>query len=240
MFLSLPGLLAAEPLAAVRAALNESEAPWVDGRVTAGHQGILVKKNEQIEESSAVAAAAGKLVIAALERNASFISAALPHRVYPPIFNRYGEGMHFGPHVDGAIRMLPGTAQRFRTDLSATVFLSAPDSYDGGELVIEVGSGFGAGLASGPGTDIRSFKLAAGDMVLYPATSRHWVTPVTRGVRLACFFWVQSMVRDDAQRAQLFELDGVIRHLAQTNADTDSVVRLTNHYHNLLRRWSAL
>jgi PKHD-type hydroxylase len=194
--------------------------------VTAGHQGALVKSNQQIEEGSATARDLGTLVITQLERNPLFVSAVLPHRVYPPMFNRYDVGMHFGTHVDGAIRQIPGTGQKLRTDLSATLFLTAPDSYDGGELVID--SDFGSQEA----------KLAAGDLIVYTSTSRHRVNPVTRGRRLACVFWIQSLIRDDGMREQLFELDRTIQQLTQRGADPDSLVRLTGHYHSLLRLWS--
>jgi PKHD-type hydroxylase len=226
MFVQIPRVLNADDLAVVRAALEGETASWVDGRVTAGHQGALVKSNRQLEESSATARDFGALVIARLERNPVLMSAALPHRVYPPMFNRYDVGMHFGNHVDGAIRQLPGTGQKLRTDLSATLFLTSPDAYDGGELVID--GDFGSQHA----------KLAAGDLILYTSTSRHRVTPVTRGQRLACVFWIQSLIRDDVQREQLFELDRTIQRLTQDGVDPEMLVRLTGHYHSLLRLWS--
>jgi PKHD-type hydroxylase len=170
----------------------------------------------------------GNFVLAQLERNPHFISAVLPNRVYPPMFNRYGTGMHFGTHVDGSVRMIPSSPQKMRTDLSATLFLAAPDSYEGGELVVE--SDFGS----------QSAKLAAGDLLVYSSTLRHRVNAVTRGERLASVFWIQSLVRDDAQRAQLFELDGTIQRLTQTGADPESLVRLTAHYHGLLKSWSEI
>jgi PKHD-type hydroxylase len=200
----------------------------VDGRVTAGHQGAPVKKNQQIDEASPMARELGGLVITELERNPLFISAVLPHRVYPPMFNRYGEGMHFGTHVDGAVRMIPGAGQKLRTDLSATLFLAPPESYEGGELIIE--SSFGA----------ETVKLAAGDMIVYTSTSRHRVTKVTRGARVACVFWIQSLIRDDLQREQLFELDRTIQRLTEIGADPDSLVRLAGHYHSLLRMWTEI
>ena len=228
MFLRIPSLLNEEQLATIRASLNSEQAPWVDGRVSAGHQGAPVKNNQQLEEASPMARELGNFILAQLERNALFISAVLPNKVYPPMFNRYGEGMQFGTHVDGSVRMIPGSAQKLRTDLSATLFLSDPQAYDGGELVIE--GDFGS----------RAAKLAAGDLIVYSSTSRHRVTAVTRGRRLASVFWIQSLVRDDAQRTQLFELDGTIQRLTQSGADSDSLVRLTAHYHGLLRAWTEI
>jgi PKHD-type hydroxylase len=228
VFLRIQNLLNEEQLATVRASLNSEQAPWVDGRVSAGHQGAPVKNNQQLEEASSMARELGNFILAQLERNALFISAVLPNKVYPPMFNRYGEGMKFGTHVDGSVRMIPGSAQKLRTDLSATLFLSAPQAYDGGELVIE--SDFGS----------RTAKLAAGDLIVYSSTSRHRVAAVTRGQRLASVFWIQSLIRDDVQRAQLFELDGTIQRLTQSGADSDSLVRLTAHYHGLLRAWTEI
>jgi PKHD-type hydroxylase len=226
MLLHLPNVLNASQLAIARTALDNENAPWVDGRVTAGHQGAPVKRNQQLDESSSMARELGALILAELERNALFISAVLPHRLYPPMFNRFVAGMQFGTHVDGAIRMLPGTGQKLRTDLSATLFLAPPDAFDGGELIVESDSG------------TQSFKLDAGDLVVYPSTARHRVNAVTRGVRLACVFWIQSLVRDHAGRTQLFELDRAIQRLTQTGADADSMVRLAAHYHGLLRLWA--
>ena len=228
MFVRITHVLNAEQLAAVLKALGSDSAPWVDGRVTAGHQGAPVKNNRQLDEASPMARDLGNMIVGELERNASFISAILPNRVYPPMFNRYGEGMHFGTHVDGSVRMIPSSPQKMRTDLSATLFLVAPDSYEGGELVVE--SDFGS----------QSAKLAAGDLLVYSSTMRHRVNAVTRGERLASVFWIQSLVRDDAQRAQLFELDGTIQRLTQTGADSESLVRLTAHYHGLLKSWSEI
>jgi PKHD-type hydroxylase len=228
MFLQIPQILNAERLTAIRAALDGGTAPWVDGRVTAGHQGVLVKSNQQLEEGSTLARELGTLISAELQRHPLFISAVLPHRMYPPMFNRYDAGMHFGTHVDGAIRHIPGTGERLRTDLSATLFLASPDSYDGGELVIE------SDLGS------RSAKLAAGDLIVYPATLRHRVNAVTRGRRLACVFWIQSLIRDEARREQLFELDRTIQQLTERAVDPEPLVRLTGHYHSLLRLWSEV
>ena len=228
MFVQIPQVLTPDQLIAIRTALDSDTAPWVDGRVTAGHRGALVKSNRQLEEGTAMASELSALIITQLERNPLFISATLPHRLYPPMFNRYETGMHFGTHVDGAIRQIPGTGQKLRTDLSATLFLASPDSYDGGELVID--SDIGSELA----------KLAAGDLMIYTATLRHRVNPVTRGQRLACIFWIQSLIRDDAKREQLFELDRTIQQLTQSAANPEALVRLTGHYHSLLRLWTEV
>jgi len=228
MLVHIPALLSGEQLEFFRARLDADDAPWTDGRVTAGHQGVHVKQNQQIVESSALALELGDRVLAVLERHPLFISAVLPNRVYPPMFNRYQGGMHFGSHVDGSVRLVPGSGAKFRTDISATLFLAPPESYDGGELLIEDTYG------------TQSVKLAAGDMVIYPASSRHRVTPVTRGARLACFFWVQSMVRDDGQRMLLFDLDNAIQRLTATGADESARLHLTGCYHNLLRMWAGV
>lgn len=225
MVVAIPDVLDAQRLAALHGLLKCAGAAWVDGRATAGHQGAQVKRNAQIDEQSHVSHEAGDLVLAALERNPRFISAALPHRVYPPLFNRYEGGMHFGTHVDGAVRLVPGSPAKLRTDISATLFLSDPASYGGGELVIEGTHGSHA------------VKLPAGHMIVYPADSRHRVTPVTRGVRLASVFWVQSLVRDASRRRMLFDLDEAIQRLAVTGGDDGARVQLTGCYHNLLRMW---
>jgi PKHD-type hydroxylase len=223
MLLPLPSILTAEQLARCRDLLAKAE--WVDGRATAGYQGATVKHNAQLAEANPLARELGAVILAALERNPLFISAALPNRVYPPLFNRYEGGMQFGNHVDNAVRLYPdGT--KFRTDLSATLFLSAPDEYDGGELLIE--DTFG----------VQQIKLPVGHMVLYPASSLHRVTPVTRGARVASFFWIESMVRDDADRTMLFDLDTAIQRLVATSADEQARLSLTNCYHNLLRKWA--
>ena len=226
MLVQIPQLLNDDQVRSMRAALDAPDAPWVDGRVTAGHQGARVKQNQQVDESSALARTLGDVVLAALERHPLFISAVLPQRVYPPLFNRYEGGMQFGSHVDGAARLLPGGGDKIRTDVSATLFLAPPESYDGGELLIE--DTFGT----------HAVKLAAGDLVVYPANSLHRVAPVTRGARLASFFWVQSMVRDDAQRAILFDLDRSIQRLNARVADDPAMVSLVGVYHNLLRQWA--
>ena len=226
MLVCIPHVLDADSLEAVRARLEVAGDAWVDGRVTAGHQGAPVKFNQQIDERSQVAMECQSIVAGALERNPVFISAGLPNVLYPPMFNRYSAGMTFGLHVDGGVRIHPHNGRKLRTDLSATLFLSPPDSYDGGELQMEDTHG------------MQKVKLAAGDMVIYPATSLHQVTPITRGVRLACFFWVQSLVRDAADRALLFDLDNAIQRLNQGGADESARRTLVGVYHNLLRKWS--
>ena len=228
MLIQIPQLLNADQVQAIRAKLDAADAPWIDGRATAGHQGARVKDNRQIDERSPIARALGDIVLAALERHPLFISAALPQRVYPPMFNSYEGGMQFGSHVDGAVRLLPGSGEKIRTDISATLFLSTPDSYDGGELVIEDTYG------------THAVKLGAGDLVLYPASSLHRVAPVTRGKRIAGFFWVQSMVRDDTQRAILYDLDRSIQRLNARVADDPAMVDLVGVYHNLLRQWTEV
>jgi PKHD-type hydroxylase len=224
MIVRIPGLLDAERLAAIDALLRD--ATWEDGRATAGFQSSQVKHNLQLAQGSAAARQAGDIVLRALERHPDFMSAALPRHVYPPLFNRYEPGMSFGNHVDNAVRQVPGTHHRLRTDVSATLFLSPQADYDGGELVVE--DTFGT----------HAVKLGAGDLVIYPASSLHRVEPVTRGARVAAFFWVQSMVRDDGARATLFEMDTAIRELTAAGADRGALLRLTACYHNLLRRWA--
>jgi PKHD-type hydroxylase len=226
MIVRIPNLLTADELAAIRKRL--AEANWVDGRVTAGHQGVKVKSNLQIAEDSQDARELGAIVARGLERNALFMAAALPRHVYPPMFNKYEPGMDFGTHIDGAIRQIGGTPQRIRTDISATLFLNAPEEYEGGELLVE--DTYGA----------HSVKLPAGDMVLYPATSLHRVTPVTKGARIASFFWIQSLVKDDSERTLLFDMDRAIAELAQTvPTESAAMLRLTASYHNLVRKWTG-
>jgi PKHD-type hydroxylase len=226
MLLRIPNVLSAEQVAQLRALLDSAGDAWVDGRATAGYQGAPLKSNQQIDEQSAVAQQCQHLVASALERNPLFISAVLPNHLYPPMFNRYGEGMGFGLHVDGGVRLHARNGAKLRTDVSATLFLSDPASYDGGELQIEDSYG------------MHSVKLPAGDMVVYPSTSLHQVTTVTRGVRVACFTWVQSLVRDDAQRTMLFDMDNAIQRLNQTQADEVARRTLIGVYHNLIRQWS--
>ncbi len=224
MLLQVPQVLSADEVRQARELLDAAE--WVDGRVTAGHQSALAKDNEQVPEQHPAAREVGQTIITALARNPLFRAAAIPLHVYPPLFNRYSGGQSFGSHVDNAVRRVTGTANQIRTDVSATLFLSEPGDYDGGELVVEDTYG------------VQSVKLAAGSMVLYPATSLHHVRPVTRGARLASFFWVQSMVRDDGQRTLLFDLDLAIQRLAGEAPEHPSVLQLTGVYHNLLRRWA--
>jgi len=226
MLLQIPDVLTSAEVEHARGVLEAAE--WVDGAVTAGFQSTLVKRNSQLPEGSSAAREVGEIVLKALNGNPLFGSAALPARIFPPLFNRYVVGQGFGSHVDNAIRQVRGTGQRLRTDLSATLFLSAPEEYDGGELLIDD--------AYGP----RAVKLAAGHMVLYPATSLHRVTPVTRGSRLASFFWIQSLVRGDAERSLLFDLDMSILQLRQQAGETEALLALTGVYHNLLRRWAEL
>jgi PKHD-type hydroxylase len=224
MIVQIPGVLSVEGVATCRRVFDSAR--WEDGRSTAGHQSAKAKKNLQLPEGSAEARELGALVLGALERSPRFVSAALPARVFPPLFNRYDAGMKFESHVDNAIRQVAGTGQRLRTDLSATLFLSDPESYDGGELVVE--DTFGS----------HAIKLPAGDLVVYPASSLHHVTPITRGSRLASFFWVQSLVREVSERALLYDLDLATGRLTEDVPDHPSLVMLTACYHNLLRRWA--
>ena len=225
MLLTIPNLLSKTQVTQCRAALDQAE--WVDGNITSGPQSALAKNNRQIAEGTPLARQIGDLVQDALGANPLFISAALPLKVFPPLFNRYDSGHAFGTHVDNAVRHLRGTNFRIRSDLSATLFLSEPEEYDGGELTIEDTYG------------VQRVKLAAGDMVLYPSTSLHHVTPVTRGARVSSFFWIQSMVRDDGQRTLLFQMDAAIQQLVAELGNADArVISLTGVYHNLLRRWA--
>ena len=225
MLVHLPGVLDADALQALRTLLDQAGDAWVDGRVSAGYQGAPVKSNQQIDERAEVCLPAQRIVLGALERHPGFISAVLPNEVYPPMFNRYGAGMHFGPHVDGSVRIHPHTGRKLRTDVSATLFLADPATYDGGELQVHDHYG------------MHAVKGAAGDLVVYPATSLHQVAPVTRGVRLACFFWVQSLVRDDTRRSLLYELDNAVQRLNRTDADAEARRSLVGVYHNLVRQW---
>lgn len=223
MMLAIPNVLTPEQVAEGRRLLESAE--WVDGRITAGHQGAHVKNNQQLPPDSPVGRQLGNMILEALGKTPLFIAAALPLHVVPPLFNRYSGGQTFGTHVDGAIRMMPGS-RSIRTDISCTLFFVNPDEYDGGELVVE--DTYGS----------TSVKLPAGHMILYPATSQHKVTPVTRGTRLAAFFWVQSMVRDAWERRLLFEMDVAIQRLGAEHPTHPSVVQLTSVYHNLLRKWA--
>ncbi|MDO9598716.1 MAG: Fe2+-dependent dioxygenase [Azoarcus sp.] len=226
MMLHIPAVLSREQVAACRRLLDQ--APWVDGLATSGKQAALCKQNLQLAEDSALARELGSIVLAALGRNALFVSAALPARILPPYFNRYEGGGQFGNHVDNAIRIDPTNGQRLRTDVSTTLFFCDPDEYDGGELVVEDSYG------------THQVKLPAGDMIVYPSTSLHRVEPVTRGARVCSFFWTQSMVRDDWKRQMLFDLDLNIQNLRQQVGDNAETVALTSHYHNLLRLWAEL
>jgi len=226
MLLAIPDVLTADQVLRARQIFNEAE--WVDGRVTAGHQSGRVKENAQLAEGSAAALELGAMIVSALEQNGMFISAALPFRVFPPLFNRYQGGQQFGTHVDNAIRQVTGTPHRIRTDLSATLFFTGADEYDGGELVVEDTYG------------THQVKLPAGHMILYPSTSLHHVRPVTRGARIASFFWIQSMIRDDGERTLLFDLDIAIQRLTAERSDHPTAVQLTGVYHNLLRRWADI
>ena len=226
MLLHIPAVLTLEQATQARQKLDQ--ASWIDGRVTAGHQSARVKDNLQLPEHHPVARELGELIVGALEQNPLFVSAALPLRVFPPLFNRYQGGQQFGNHIDNAIRQVPGTPHRIRTDLSATLFLSEPGEYDGGELIVEDTYG------------VHSVKLPAGHMVLYPSTSLHHVDPVSRGARVAAFFWIQSLVRDDGARTLLFDLDTAIQRVGAELPDHPCAVQLTGVYHNLLRRWADL
>ena len=227
MLTVIPDLLTDDQLANLRAVIDAAD--WVDGNATSGTQSALAKRNRQLPEDSVAAKQAGNMVLDALSASPLFVAAALPLKVFPPLFNRYGESEGFATHVDNAIRIRRGSDFRIRSDLSATLFLADPASYDGGELVIE--DNFGE----------QRIKLPAGHMVLYPASSLHRVTPVTRGERVASFFWIQSMVRDDAARRILFDLDSAVQDVAGQQGQGDAaVVRLTGVYHNLLRRWAEV
>ncbi len=227
MLLAIPDVLTPAQVTEARAILEAAD--WVDGKATAGHQGARVKDNMQLPVDSPAAKQVGQLILKALGANPLFMSAALPLHILPPMFNRYSGGQTFGNHVDGSIRTIPGTGHRLRTDLSCTLFFAGPEEYDGGELIIE--DTYGS----------KSVKLPAGSMILYPSTSLHHVTPVTKGARVACFFWLQSMVREDAKRTILFDLDMSIQRLStQVGLGDPSIVSLTGTYHNLLRAWAEI
>ena len=226
MLLTIPDLFSREQVQQIRGKLDSAE--WVDGRVTAGHQSTLAKDNMQIPEGAPVAKEIGELILQTLGQNPLFISAALPMKVFPPLFNRYSGGQSFGTHIDNAIRHVKGTSHRVRSDLSATLFFSNPDEYDGGELIVEDTYG------------IHSIKLPAGHMVLYPSSSLHNVRPVARGTRVSSFFWIQSMIRDDGARTLLFDLDNVTQRINTEQPNSPNAVKLTGIYHNLLRRWAEV
>ena len=224
MLLKIPQVLTKDQVASCKELLLAAD--WADGSITAGYQSAQAKHNLQLPENSPAARQLGDLVLQALAQNKLFMSAALPLKIFPPLFNCYQGGQSFGVHVDNAIRQVPGTPVKVRTDLSMTLFFSEPEEYEGGELVIE--DTYGA----------HSVKLAAGDMVLYPSTSLHKVTPVTKGRRLASFFWLQSMVASDEKRSLLFDMDMAIQSLRQQLADSREIVQLTGVYHNMLRQWA--
>ncbi|HEX3719763.1 MAG TPA: Fe2+-dependent dioxygenase [Verrucomicrobiae bacterium] len=230
MLLTIPDVLSADQIKQAREILERAE--WVDGKVTAGHQSAKAKDNQQIPENSPAARQLGDMILAALGKNPLFVSAALPSRVFPPLFNRYSGGQSFGTHVDNAIRPVTGTPHRIRTDISATLFFAGPDEYDGGELSIEDTYG------------VHQVKLPPGHVVLYPSTSLHHVKPITRGARVCSFFWIQSMVRDDGRRSLLFDLDLGIqrlnRELPDQPAAAQTAIHLTGVYHNLLRQWAEV
>jgi len=227
LLLHIPEVFTKDEVATLRAQLDAG--PWADGNATSGHQSALAKRNMQLPETSPEALEIGLIIQQALEANPMFVSAALPHTIYPPLFNRYAGGEAFGVHVDNAIRQQGRAGVRIRSDLSATLFLSEPGDYDGGELVIEENYGS------------QSIKLPAGDLVLYPSKSLHRVTPVTRGARVSSFFWLQSLIRDDAARETLFQLDVATQRVNIDRGPGDqAVIELTGVYHNLLRRWAEV
>jgi PKHD-type hydroxylase len=225
MLLPIPNVLSTDQVIRARAILDQAE--WVDGKVTAGYQSARAKDNMQIPENHPAALEVTEMILTELGGNALFLSAALPAQVFPPLFNRYSGGQSFGTHVDNAIRQVGRTGNRIRTDLSATLFFSAPEEYEGGELVVEDTYG------------THQVKLPSGHMILYPATSLHHVRPVTRGTRLCSFFWIQSMIRDDGERTLLFDLDNAIQDVNQRTPEHPAAVQLTGVYHNLLRRWAS-
>ena len=227
MLICVPGVLGKDEVAEFRSVMDRAE--WEDGRSTAGAQSALVKRNEQLPPDGETARRLGERVLRALTASPLFMSAAVPLRIFPPLFNRYGEGHNFGLHVDNAVRGDHLTGQRIRTDLSVTLFLAEPEEYDGGELIVEDFYG------------THEVKLPAGDLVLYPANSLHMVTPVTRGVRVASFFWLQSMIRDTSARSLVFDLDTTIQSLAERlGRDDPDTVRMTGIYHNLIRTWAEV
>ena len=227
MMLAIPGVLTKDQVAVLRAVIDAAN--WIDGNATSGSQSRLAKNNAQLPEDSAAAGQAAAMILDALERSPLFVSGALPFKVFNPLFNRYGVGQGFGDHIDNAIRVSRDGSMRIRTDLSATLFLTEPEDYDGGELVIDDTYG------------VHEVKLAAGDLILYPASSLHRVEAITRGVRVSSFFWIQSLVRDAAQRTLLFDMDAAIQSLAaRVGAADPALIALTGTYHNLLRMWSQL
>lgn len=227
MMLHIPEVLTKAQVAELRAAIDAAD--WIDGNATSGTQSALAKRNEQLPEGSAAARFAGEKILDALSHSPLFVTAALPQTVFPPLFNRYGCGQTFATHIDNSIRQSRDGSVRIRSDLSATLFLTEPEDYDGGELLVEDTYG------------VHEVKLPAGDLILYPASSLHQVTPVTRGARTSSFFWIQSMIRDDARRALLFQMDIAIQQLSlKVGAGAPELVSLTGTYHNLLRMWAEV
>jgi len=227
MLICVPDVLSKAEVAEFRSVIDA--ATWEDGRSTAGAQSAMVKNNEQLPPNGETSRKLGERVIKALAANPQFIAAAIPRHIFPPLFNRYGVGHHFGVHIDNAVRGDHLTGMRIRTDLSVTLFLSEPEEYDGGELIVE--DYYGS----------HEVKLPAGHLVLYPATSLHKVTPITRGARLASFFWLQSMIRDDHARSMIFDLDNTIQGLVERLGRNDAeIVKLTGLYHNLIRYWAEV
>ncbi|HRH95504.1 MAG TPA: Fe2+-dependent dioxygenase [Prosthecobacter sp.] len=230
MLITIPDVLTPDQVAHARQLLDAAE--WIDGKVTAGYQSAKAKDNMQLAEGSPAAREIGEMILAALSKNPLFLAAALPLRIFPPLFNRYSGGQSFGTHVDNAIRQFPNAPVRIRTDLSATLFFAGPEEYDGGELCVEDTYG------------VKKVKLPPGHMVLYPSTSLHHVTPVTRGARICSFFWLQSMIRDDGHRSLLFDLDLAIQRLGHELAGNPvaekTTVQFTGVYHNLLRQWAEM
>lgn len=226
MLLCIPDVLSKPEVAQARAILDQAD--WVDGKATAGHQSAMAKNNRQLPENSPAAIQLGDKILAALARNPLYISAVLPAKIFPPLFNRYEGGEDFGTHVDNAIRNVTGTPHKVRTDVSSTLFLSEPDEYEGGELSIEDVYG------------VQRIKLPAGHMVVYPATSLHHITPVTRGARIASFFWAQSMVREDSRRSLLFDLDRSVQWVSRDAQGHPALLSLTGVYNNLLRQWAEI
>src|SRR5450830_1643212 len=226
MMLHIPGVLTREQVSEMRRQLDASD--WIDGRATVGDQGAKVKQNRQLPETSPLALDLGQTILAALANNPLYFSAVLPLRTIPPLFNSYAGGEHYGAHVDGSMRHIPGNGEWVRTDVSTTLFLCYPEEYDGGELIVTDAYGE------------HEVKLPAGDAIIYPSTSIHRVEPVTRGARVCSFFWTQSMVRDDMRRSMLLELDQNIQSLRARLGDCPELVGITGHYHNLLRQWSEV
>lgn len=226
MMLHIPQILTAQQVSHMRQEL--AQADWVNGQETVGAQGAKVKHNRQLSEFSQVGIKLGEIILAALAQNALFFAAALPKKTIAPLFNSYEDGEHYGLHVDGSVRAVPHAGMSMRTDVSSTLFLSEPEDYEGGELVVVDTYG------------THEVKLPAGDLILYPSTSLHRVEPVTQGVRVCSFFWTQSMIRDDWKRSMLFELDQNISGLRSKIGDAQEVVSLTGHYHNLLRLWAEI